>query len=64
MKKIINNIAGTVFGVSMIAAFLGMAAADSNTNAAIIMIFSGLGMALICAYIMEVTKDDNTENDI
>ena len=58
MKKIINSIAGTVFGVSMIATFLGMAAADSNTNAAIIIIFTGLGAALVSSYIMEVTKDD------
>lgn len=61
MKKIINNIAGTVFGVSMIASFLGMAAADSNTNAAIIITLSGLGLALISSYIMEVTKDDCDE---
>ena len=58
MKKIINNIACTVFGVSMIASFLGMAAADSNTNAAIIITLSGLGLALISSYIMEVTKND------
>ena len=62
MKKIINSIAGTVFGVSMIAAFLGMAAADSNTNAAIIIIFAGLGAALVSSYIMEVTKDVNSDD--
>lgn len=62
MKKIINSIAGTVFGVGMLAAFLGMAAADSNTNAAIIIIFTGLGAALVSSYIMEVTKDGNSDD--
>ena len=62
MKKIINSIAGTVFGVSMLAAFLGMAAADSNTSAAVIITFSGLGAALINSYIMEVTKDGNSDD--
>ena len=62
MKKIINNIAGTIFGVSMITAFLGMAAADSNTSAAVIITFSGLGAALISSYIMEVTKDGNSDD--
>ena len=58
MKKIINSISGVIFGAGMLAAFLGMAAADSNTNAAIIIIFAGLGAALVSSYIMEATKDD------
>ena len=62
MKKIINSISGVIFGAGMLAAFLGMAAADSNTNAAIIIIFAGLGAALVSSYIMEVTKDGNSDD--
>lgn len=62
MKKIINSISGVIFGAGMLAAFLGMAAADSNTNAAIIMTFAGLGAALVSSCIMEVTKDGNSDD--
>ena len=62
MKKIINSISGVIFGTGMLAAFLGMAAADSNTNAAIVITFTGLGAALVSSYIMEVTKDGNSDD--
>ena len=58
MKKIINSISGVIFGAGMIAAFIGMCAADSNLKASIIVTFTGLGAALVSSYIMEVTKDD------
>ena len=58
MKKIVNSISGIIFGAGMLAAFLGMAAADSNTNAAIVITFTGLGAALVSSCIMEATKDD------
>lgn len=61
MKKIINSISGVIFGAGMLAAFLGMAAADGNSNAAFIMIFAGLGIAVVSSYIMEVTGNDSNE---
>ena len=56
MKKIINKVSGIIFTAGMLAAFLGMAAADGNSNAAFIMIFAGLGAAVVSSYIMEVTE--------
>ena len=63
MRKIINKLSGAIFTAGMLSAFLGMAAADGNSNAAFIMIFAGLGAAIVSSYIMEVTENDSNEFD-
>lgn len=61
MKKMINKISGIMFTLSMLTALVGMASADGGSKASFIMIFAGLGVAIVSSYFMEVTEDGSDD---